>query len=33
LFKFSGWFLAETCEQAGLTARLPPDGLLSHVSV
>jgi hypothetical protein len=33
LFKFSGWFLAETCEQTSLMARLPPDGLLSHVSV
>jgi hypothetical protein len=23
----------ETCEQTSLMARLPPDGLLSHVSV
>jgi hypothetical protein len=23
----------ETCEQTDLAARLPPDGLLSHVSV
>jgi hypothetical protein len=23
----------ETCEQTGLMARLPPDGLFSHVSV